>query len=163
MASPPVERSWRPTLDHTFAAEIMQVSPPTVRADTRVSDIRRLLDRRNSSVVMVLDGRDRALGWVRRGDITPRSISGYGGRLDDGTSRWFDVDAARTEYALDVFVPLVAYIYRDATLGDAVRLMCKEELGYLPVLDRTYRLQGLLETRNVLAWVARQAGYVVSS
>ena len=143
------------------AADVMTKDVLTVRSDTPVSAIAKLLLEQRISAVPVVDDKGQLLGIISEGDLLHRKELGTERRR----RRWLDffVDNMRLadEYvrahgtkAEDVMSRPVISAKADTPLGEIVHLMEKNRIKRMPIVDDSGKLLGLVTRSNLVRALA---------
>ncbi|HZR19744.1 MAG TPA: chloride channel protein [Verrucomicrobiae bacterium] len=127
--------------------EVMDSQPPTVRADTTISQLSDLIARGDSPVAhrqgtLILDSDNQLRGIITRGDLL-RALQ------QDRSGQATVSEAGKLKLIVT---------YPDEPLRDAVEKMVKNDIGRLPVVARTDSRQvvGYLGRSSILAARLRQ-------
>jgi CBS domain-containing protein len=146
----------------SVVADLMDASPPTVRADTRVGDIARLLLDRNLSGVPVVNDAGEVVGLVTQSDLVTRHahvhfpfyLNILGGVIPLRGEHRFQQEMRRVtgRTAADVMTTEVVTVGPDTPLDDVATLLAEEGHNPLPVL-RGRRLVGLISRADLVRLV----------
>ncbi|MCX7631419.1 MAG: CBS domain-containing protein [Geminicoccaceae bacterium] len=141
--------------------DVMTTKVITVRPETPVTEIARLLVEHRISGVPVVDEENRVIGIVSEGDLLRRLED-----TDDGRRRswWLELLAsperraedyirAHGATARDIMTEEVVVIDQEATLGEAARLLEEKHIKRLPVV-REGKLVGLVSRADLLRALA---------
>ncbi|BCX17130.1 MAG: histidine kinase [Geminicoccaceae bacterium] len=141
--------------------DVMTTKVITVRPDTPVTEIARLLVENRISGVPVVDEENRVLGIVSEGDLIRRLED-----TDDGRRRswWLELLAsperraeeyvkAHGRLARDIMTDLVTVIDEGATLAEVARLLEEKHVKRLPVV-RDGKLVGIVSRADLLRALA---------
>jgi CBS domain-containing protein len=123
------------------AGEIMTKNPRSVRADSSIQDVARIMRDENTGVVPVVDEQNHLQGLVTDRDIVMRSIPEG---KDPFTMRVGDLMTEDIEAAT-----------ADEPLRDVVRVMGDKQVRRIPVVDQNDKLVGIIS----MADVATRADY----
>ena len=137
-------------------ADIMTSGVVTVRPDTSVREVAKILLDRSISAVPVVDDEGRPLGIVSEGDLVRRTELGTGTRR----SWWLDLFGDPDERAIrftrehgrtaeQVMSREVVTTTEDAGLAEVARLLEKHRIKRVPVL-RDGRIVGIVSRANIL-------------
>lgn len=145
------------------ATDVMTTRVVTVRPDTSVREVARILLSNRISAVPVVDTEDRVLGMLSEGDLMRRAETG----TDDRRSWWLSLLADdRAEAfvkshgmrARDVMTRKVVSVSENAPLGEVATLLERHRIKRVPVV-RGGRLVGIVSRANLLhGLVAMRAG-----
>jgi CBS domain-containing protein len=138
------------------AADVMTTDVVTVRDDTPVPQVVRLMLARGISGVPVVNGAGLVIGMLSEGDLLRRAELGTEktrGALKEfftGTAA-LAVDYVRTHGTLarDIMTHQVVCVQRDAPLADIADVMEERRIKRVPVLDGD-RLVGIVSRSNLL-------------
>jgi CBS-domain-containing membrane protein len=128
--------------DRTPVSEIMTAEVWCVREDVELAGLSQLFAKNPSGAVPVIDHQGRCVGALCHTDL---------GGIDAGSQLVSD-RMCRLTFSL----PL------DASIAEAAALMALEGLHRLPIVAVDGRVAGMLTSMDVLAWLARQDGYVLA-
>ncbi len=142
------------------AKDVMTQNVVTVKPNTPVHEIARLLLDRHISAVPVVDEENRVLGIVSEGDLMRRPET----RTERRPSWWLglvaDADAMAREYvkshgrdAQSVMTRDVITVTEEAELADIAQLLEKRRIKRVPVV-RAERLVGLVSRANLIQGLA---------
>ena len=146
--------------------EVMDPGPPTVRPDTPVEDIVRLLAEHELPGMPVVDDDGRCVGIVTEADLViadeqgdlhlPHYIELFGGVVFLEPLRHFEerLRKAFAATAADMMTPNPTTIGPDATAREAARIISESGHNRLPVVEDG-RLVGVVSRADVLAALAR--------
>lgn len=143
--------------------DVMTTKVITVRPETPVGEIARLLVENRISGVPVVDDEGRVLGVVSEGDLIRRLEDADDGRrrswwlelLASPERRAEDYVKAHGRLARDIMTEDVAVIDEQATLAEAARLLEERHIKRLPVV-RDGKLVGLVARADLLRALALQ-------
>jgi CBS domain-containing protein len=140
--------------------DVMTTEVISVRRDTPVREIARLLAERRISAVPVVDEDRRVLGIVSEGDLVRRAETGtvrtrswWLEIFADSVSRAVDYAKAHGRKAEDVMTSDVVTIHEDASLAEAATLLEKHRIKRLPVIQAG-RIVGILSRANLIQALA---------
>jgi CBS domain-containing protein len=143
------------------ASDIMTSKVVTVRPDTSVSTLARLLLDNKISAVPVIDKEDRVVGMVSEGDLlgrpSERSLRGRWLRLFNDEAVFLEeLATARHLKAQDVMTRRVVSVSDQAPIDVVASLMHRHRLKRVPIL-RDGKLVGIVSRADLLdAFVARR-------
>lgn len=142
------------------AKEIMTRNVLTVKAETPVRDIARLMLKRRISGVPVVDSKRRLLGIVSEGDLMRRPESGTAPRrswwldlLTDPASRAGEYAKTRGQRARDVMSRTVVSVTPDTDVAEIAEVLEQWKIKRVPVM-KAERLVGIVSRRDLLPAVA---------
>ncbi|GIW09091.1 MAG: hypothetical protein KatS3mg061_0148 [Dehalococcoidia bacterium] len=140
-------------------AEVMSSSIVSVRPDTPVDELVRLLVAGGYRAAPVIDANEQVVGLVTNSDLVERG--GLALRLDllvsmspETFERELATLAASGKTAADLMTSPAVTIRADATVLSAARLMAERRLKRLPVVDAAGRLLGMVSRVDLLRTVA---------
>lgn len=138
------------------AGDVMTVDVVTVRPDTTVTEIVRLLLGRAISGVPVVDEQNHVVGVVSEGDLLRRAEMGTQKRRGAWQAFFTGTATLATEYvrshgvvAADVMTRGVISVQRDTPLAEIADLMEERRIKRVPVLEGD-RLVGIVSRANLL-------------
>jgi CBS domain-containing protein len=152
------------------ARDIMTTAVVSVRPDTTIRKIARLLHERRISGVPVVNGEGKVLGIVSEGDLIRRPETG----AERHPSWWLDLLATPEDRAIgyikahggnasDVMTRDVVSVGEEASLEEIADLLEKHRIKRVPVL-RDDKLIGIVSRADLLhGLVARQAAPTTSA
>jgi CBS domain-containing protein len=140
--------------------EIMRRDVVAIRRDVALDSVIRLLADGSAGCVAVVDERGGVMGIVSKTDLVVEQCDG-GADVAKAPRlrRGFHVVPAQEATAADVMRRGVHCLPEDARLSHAIGIMATERIAHLPVVDATGGLAEMLESDDVVAWLARQFGY----
>ena len=121
--------------------EIMTENVRTVRTDTRLPDLARIMRDEDIGSVPVVD-HDRLIGMVTDRDIVVRAVA--------------DGEGVERHTAGDVMSPQILYCQADQSVDDVLKDMGDQQIRRMPVVDRDMRLVGIVSLGD-LSRTARAA------
>lgn len=144
------------------AKEIMTKNVRTVKADTPVRDIARLMLKQRISAVPVVDKNRRVLGIVSEGDLMRRPEAGTAPRrswwldlLSDPSSRAGEYAKTHGLRARDVMSRTVVSVTPDTDVAEIADILERWKIKRVPVV-RGERLAGIVSRRDLLPAIAAQ-------
>jgi CBS-domain-containing membrane protein len=145
--------------EHLRVADVMSREVASVRPDTSMAELVKLLIAGAYRAAPVVDEAERVVGIVTNGDLVERG--GLAMRLEllatagpEAIERELAALAASGTTAADVMTQQVVTVPADATLLAAARLMAERRLKRLPVVDAAGRLLGIVSRVDLLRTVA---------
>lgn len=142
------------------AKDVMTGNVFTVRADTPVPEIARLLLERHISALPVVDAENRLLGIVSESDLMRRPETGTQRRLSWWLRIFADRDTLAREYskshgsvAQTVMTPDVVTVNEETELADIAQILERKRIKRVPVV-RDGRLVGIVSRANLLQGLA---------
>jgi CBS domain-containing protein len=133
--------------------DVMTVDVATVATATPFKDVVRILHDRRVSAVPVVDAVGRVLGIVSEADLALKEE-----HQPDDPVPFFEGDGHRRErasargtVAADFMTEPVTTVPPEASLAVAARLLHREGIRHLPVVDADDRLVGIVTRRDLLA------------
>ena len=142
--------------------DIMTPDPVTVRPETGVQEVAKLLVEKNISAVPVVDGKGKLLGIVREEGVIfqdkkahlPTFINLSIGFLTLGAKKFDDemkkITASRAQ---DIMEKKVVAVTAEATLEDAATMMIEKNAYYLPVVEND-ALIGVITKKDIVRAIA---------
>ncbi len=130
--------------------EVMVRDVVSVRSETPVSDLVRLLVQSDFYAVPVIDEAGRPIGIVTRTDLVERGGSPLRVQLVRALGAAPDDQAAPGMTARDVMTAAPLVVRGETPVLDAVRLMVARGVKRLPVVDDAGRLVGIISRLDVL-------------
>lgn len=127
--------------ERTLVSTIMTADVWCARDDAQLSPLRRLLVERGFSGVPVVDHVGRCVGVLSSSDLVRA--------------------ATDTERVSDVMSRLTFVLPDNASISQAAALMALEHVHRIPIVSDDDRVVGIVSSIDVLAWLARQDGYVL--
>jgi CBS-domain-containing membrane protein len=145
-----------------IAKDVMTTAVVTVRAQTSVEDVAKLLLKRRISAVPVVDAKGRLQGIVSEGDLIRRVESG----TQSHRSWWLDIMANRDRIVFDyvkshgrtagdVMTREVITIGERTPLAKIATLLERHRIKRVPVV-RTGKVVGIVSRANLLHGLAAQ-------
>jgi CBS domain-containing protein len=133
-------------------SEVMTRDVVTVDALAPFKEIVRLMQEHRVSALPVVDDDDVLVGIVSEGDLILRGDPGLvgGGHLFESRHRARDRAKAAADLAHELMTTPVISVVPDAPLGEAARLMHRNEVKRLPVVDAEGRLVGIVSRADLL-------------
>jgi CBS-domain-containing membrane protein len=144
------------------AKDVMTTTVLTVRAETSVRDMAKLLLKRRISAVPVVDGKGRVQGIVSEGDLIRRAESGtesrrswWLGLLADRDGMAFDYVKSHGRTAGDVMTREVITVGERTPLTKIAMLLERHHIKRVPVL-RAGKVVGIVSRANLLHGLVAQ-------
>lgn len=131
-----------PKLARLHACDLMARNVVCVRSQLSLDALCMLFIETGAKAAPVVDERGCVLGMVADTDL----------QLEIHTRA---ADGSRT--VADVMVPLRFTVQEHTRVAEAAGLMVRESLERLPVVSAQGKVVGVLSTRDILYWVARDA------
>jgi CBS-domain-containing membrane protein len=145
-----------PVADHTSLRTLMTRDLVCARADLDIAAVVSLVIGRHVGCVPVVDERGRPVGVITKFDLVEQLEAAMRG------SRWgcpLPPDL-RAETADDVMMPVALTLREHATIGQAAAMMMSEDTHHVLVVDETGVLIGVVSSKDIVAWVAKNDGHV---
>lgn len=145
------------------AQEIMNRDVVSVRADTTVAEVAKLLSEHRIGGLPVVDDEDRVIGIACESDLflKEKGLPFSAVKIPTLFKRWVDperlaeiYEGARHHTAADVMTPDVVCVDVDDTVGQAALLMAQRNIKRIPVL-REGRLAGIITRTDIIRLLAR--------
>lgn len=140
--------------------DAMTASPQTVREDTPVSEVIRLLLSHGFNAVPVVDAAGRPVGIITQGDLIARAgMPVRLGLLAQFEARQVEdyLEAIASRKAGEIMTRPVRTVQEDNPLSSAVDLMLKQGLKRLPVVNAEGLLTGILARADVFRVITSAA------
>lgn len=142
--------------EHLRVADVMSRAVVSVRPETALAELVRLLIAGGYRALPVVDAAERVVGIVTNGDLVERG--GLAMRLEllatAGPEAIEREIAASGQTAADLMTRPAVTVPADATVLAAARLMAERRLKRLPVVDAAGRLLGMVSRVDLLRTVA---------
>lgn len=141
--------------------EVMRRDALAVTADVDLVAVTQRLVEGEAGCVVVVDDKRAVVGLISKTDaLRERSERGEASpAAPRELGRGFHVAELGQTTAGDVMVRAPLCLSQDARLSHAIGLMASDRLAHLPVVDGEGALVGVLESDDVLAWLAKKIGY----
>jgi CBS domain-containing protein len=143
-----------------LAKDVMTREVCTVKPDTSVGEIARMLVKRRISAVPVLDDKGKLCGIVSEGDLLRRAETGTERRrswwlemLSDNRDLAHDYVKAHGLTAKDVMTPTVVTVSEDTDLAQIAGLLERNRIKRVPVM-RQGAVAGIVSRANLLQALA---------
>lgn len=130
-------------------SDAMTIHIVCVRPDLDVADLGTLLMDTGISGVPVIDWEGRPVGMVSKTDLL-RLVCGTG-TLQRGTAT-----------VSDIMMPIALCLPANESIAKAAALMAFEKVHRVPVVGASGQVVGIVSSLDVLRWMARQHGYVLT-
>ena len=130
--------------DRTPLSEVMTADVMCVRPAVSIEAVAELLTERGITGVPVVDEAGRAIGIISKTDLVAARHDRLG------------------ETAADIMMPIAFTLPENATLSHAAALMAYEGIHRLPVVAVDGSVVGIVSAMDVVRWLARSDGYLVS-
>ena len=142
-------------------ADVMTRDVITIAPDTTVEAVAKLLYEKQISGLPVVDAQGRVLGILSEGDLMAHTAAIGSGKPRSWWLRFFSDTASRAEEylkthgrtAADVMSRSPMTVAPDASLADVARLLEKQRIKRLPVVDGG-KLVGIVSRANLLRGLA---------
>jgi CBS domain-containing protein len=164
---------------HAPVSALMQRDPATVRPDTSVEMLTELLIERGRTAAPVVDDSGRPIGVVGLADVArarfedgetserrPVRVKARGndGRgIEYPLGGGFHVDPLARGTVAEIMVPVPTAVAEWVPIARVCALLACEGLPGLPVVNAQDRVIGMVESVDLLRWLAEHDGYVVAS
>lgn len=137
----------KPTVSDVMTRDVV-----TVDALAPFKEVVRLMQEHRVSALPVVDEDDVLLGIVSEGDLILREDPGLagGGHMFESRHRAKDRAKAAGDLAHELMTSPVISVAPDAPLGEAARLMHRNEVKRLPVVTAEGRLVGIVSRADLL-------------
>ncbi|MGB0599127.1 MAG: HPP family protein [Rubripirellula sp.] len=145
--------------------DIMSRDVVTVRAGDTIHEALTLMGENRVSVLPVVNNQDHCVGILSTSDLVDmtRDIDDDIMHLDlvDPSSKRFLLDrlthSLGNESVQSFMSEMVATVGLETSIGTATRVMLRNRIHHLPVVDENARLMGILSTLDILGEVADAA------
>lgn len=143
--------------------DIMNRDVISIRADTTVDEIARLLSERHIGGLPVVDDENRVIGIVSESDLflKEKGMPFSAVKVPTLFQRWVDperlieiYEGARHHTAADVMTTEVVCVDVEDTVGHAVMLMAQRNIKRVPVLQNG-TLAGIITRADIIRLLAR--------
>lgn len=158
----------------TPVSAIMSRDVTCVTADLAIERLAEILLAHGFSGLPVVDAQGAAVGVVSKTDLlrflhdnadpdeheplVVQTGAGIAYELGPG----FELAALARATVGEIMTNITVSVPADASLGQAAALMASEGVHRVPVTDAEQRVVGLLSSLDVLRWLGRQAGYLIT-
>lgn len=141
---------------------IMTTKVITVKPDTKVQEVARLLAENRIRSVPVIDDTNRVVGVITASDLflKEKGIPFSAIKLPVMFKKWADparlveiIEEARYHSAKDVMTEEVVTVSPDETIGHAALLMARHDLSAIPVVQEG-KLAGLISRTDLIRLIA---------
>jgi CBS domain-containing protein len=143
-----------------FVSDIIRTDTYTVLPDTSVDEVIQMIDCNDIERVCVVDKNGFFLGMISDRDLLIAFVDRHPGMWDYLTSKIPFTEKGRrykelqehlqAKTAAEVMITQVVTIREDAPLEEAIRLMLKQVIKRLPVLDGEGRFKGMISRDSLL-------------
>ncbi|MGW2705374.1 CBS domain-containing protein [Streptomyces sp. NPDC001340] len=134
-----------------IVSDVMTRSVVAVGRDARFKEIVRVMEQRQVSAVPVVAGQGRVVGVVSEADLLPKEEFRDDGLTRRDRIRHRSVLAKAEALTAEELMSTPAVTVRpDVTLAQAARIMAKEHVKRLPVVDDEGRLSGIVSRGDLL-------------
>ncbi|MDH2387959.1 CBS domain-containing protein [Streptomyces sp. HNM0663] len=131
--------------------DVMTRTVVSVDRDARFKEIAAAIERWQVSAVPVIEGEGRVVGVVSEADLLPKEEFRSGGAgMVEQRERAADTAKAGAVCAKDLMTTPAVVIRADATLPQAARVMARQQVKRLPVVDAEGVLQGIVSRADLL-------------
>lgn len=103
--------------------EVMDSSPKTVRADEKITTVKKNIEGKKIEYMMVVDDNHTFLGWVAKSDLTNK----------------------KAEKVRDIIIPAITSATPDTPLHEALSLMLGSAVGNVAIIDDYGKLIGVVK------------------
>ena len=140
----------------TRVTDAMVSSVISVDPDMEIARLIRIFVEHGISGAPVVDTEGRPLGIVSKSDVIRALAENLSGTALAAT---FEPIARRR--VRDIMMPLVIFVGEDVSIARAAAVMAYEQIHRVLVVDQTRKVVGIVSSIDVLAWLARNDGFVV--
>lgn len=142
--------------------EVMRRDAVAVTADVDLAAVNQLFVDGAAGCVVVVDTRRAVVGLIAKTDAL-RAHTEHADAASLAVPRelgpGFHVADLGQTTAGDVMAREPICLTQDARLSHAIGLMANDKLTHVPIVDEEGALVGVLDSDDVLAWLARKIGY----
>ena len=139
--------------------DVMNKYPVTVGKDAPISDVADLLVKYNLTAVSVVDEENKLLGIISEGDLLYKKVRPH-------VPHYVNVLGASIYYNAQFKKLLASHVYElmtsdvitttpDKDVEEIVSVMLDQHLKNIPVVDKEYRLIGILSRRDIIKLIAK--------
>jgi CBS domain-containing protein len=139
------------------AGELLTHGFVSVTSDTRIPALEAMLATRGSRAASVVDEEGKLIGIVSEKDLLRWHESRRG--ANDRSPP----NAIATASVGDIMSPVVHALPEGAPVAYAFGLLASKDLREVPIVSEDGRPVGLLTSTDLLCWVARDLGYVLTA
>lgn len=145
--------------------EVMNKYPVTVGKDAPISDVADLLVKYNLTAVSVVDDNNKLLGIISEGDLLYKKVRPHVPHYVNvlGASIYYN---GIGEYNAQFKKLLASHVHElmtdevitttpDKDVEEIVSVMLDQHLKNVPVVDKDYRLIGILSRRDIIKLIAK--------
>jgi CBS-domain-containing membrane protein len=146
----------------TPIAAVMHTHPYWVTAQQPVRELLSLFVDKGISAAPVVDEQGRPIGFVSKTDVVRqlhRLRPEERHESDTQVQPWWDAERLSQLTVGAIMTPTVYSFSPATTVADAIAVMAFEGMHHLPVVEASGKLVGMVSALDVLAWMARHAGY----
>ncbi len=141
--------------------DLMETNVISVTEDTTIGELSRLLLKYNITGVPVVDKNNKLIGMVTDADIITENISpifpiyfdplimSYA-YIDNFEQRQKDIKAYLSTRVEEIMTRRVKVVKEDTPVSDAVKIMVKDRVNRIPVVDKNNKVVGILARANIL-------------
>ncbi|MGW7381733.1 CBS domain-containing protein [Streptomyces sp. NPDC054794] len=134
-----------------IVSDVMTLPVAAVGRDARFKEIVRVMDQHQVSAVPVVEGEGRVVGVVSEADLLSKEeFRDHGLARHDRIRRRFALAKAQALTAEELMSTPAVTVRPDVTLAQAARIMAKEHVKRLPVVDDEDRLSGIVSRVDLL-------------
>jgi CBS domain-containing protein len=134
-----------------IVSDVMTLPVLAVGRDARFKEIVRAMEQRQVSAVPVVEGEGRVVGVVSEADLLPKEeFRECGPTRHDRIRRRSVLAKAEALTAEELMSTPAVTVGPDVTLAQAARIMAKEHVKRLPVVDDEGRLCGIVSRGDLL-------------
>ena len=145
--------------------DVMNKYPVTVGKDAPISDVADLLVKYNLTAVSVVDEENKLLGIISEGDLLYKKVRPHVPHYVNvlGASIYYN---GIGEYNAQFKKLFASHVYElmtsdvitttpDKDVEEIVSVMLDQHLKNIPVVDKEYRLVGILSRRDIIKLIAK--------
>ena len=141
--------------------DLMETNVISVTEDTTIGELSRLLLKYNITGVPVVDKNNKLIGMVTDADIITENLSpifpiyfdplimSYA-YIDNFEQRQKDIKAYLSTRVEEIMTRRVKAVKEDTPVSDAVKIMVKDRVNRIPVVDENNKVVGILARADIL-------------
>jgi CBS domain-containing membrane protein len=143
----------------TPIATVMRTHTSWVTTQQSVRELLALFVDKGISAVPVVDDDCRPIGFVSKTDVVRHLHTPSPEEHNVSLQPWWDAARMAQIQVGDIMTPAVYSLTPTTSVADATAVMAFEGMHHLPVVEESGKLVGMISALDVLAWMARGAGY----
>ncbi len=141
-------------------SQVMTREVQSLRAGDSIRDAVGMMLENRLNTVPVVDLANNCIGMLSRSDLTEQFLqedSELSRMMDEGPSmEWLyrTLDTSDAQLVQEFMVPDVTTVREDQSLSETCRIMAKQEIHHLPVVDERQQVRGIVSAFDVVRAVA---------